>query len=74
MFVNIQLTTNPNKDGDIDLFGIKISLATPSAYATGSGSYGHWVYYPSYGMCRCEPISMGDTWECTGLWSWSTSC
>lgn len=35
MFVNIQLTTNPTKSGDIDLFGIKISLITPSAYASG---------------------------------------
>ncbi|MGA7837991.1 MAG: hypothetical protein WB996_08495 [Ignavibacteriaceae bacterium] len=33
MFLNIQLTTNSNINGDIDLFGLKISFVTPSAYA-----------------------------------------
>ena len=32
MFVNLQITTNPNSNGDIDLFGLKISLFTPSVY------------------------------------------
>lgn len=36
--------------------------------------YGKWVWYESHNSCRCEPISLGDTWQCTGCWSWSTSC
>ncbi|MFA3782612.1 hypothetical protein ABRY23_06045 [Melioribacteraceae bacterium 4301-Me] len=72
MFFNLQIATNPNSNGDIDLFGLKISLFMPSVYATGgSNGYGKWVYYPSHGLCRFEPISLGDRWECTGLWSWT---
>jgi len=41
MFVNLQITTNPNKNGDIDLFGLKLSLAIPSvvAYSHSGGCY-----------------------------------
>ncbi|MFA3782606.1 hypothetical protein ABRY23_06015 [Melioribacteraceae bacterium 4301-Me] len=35
MFFNLQIATNPNSNGDIDLFGLKISLFAPSVYATG---------------------------------------
>jgi len=38
MFVNLQLTNNPNKAGDIDLGGLKILLTSPSAYAEGGYS------------------------------------
>jgi len=62
MFVNLQITTNPNSKGDIDLFGLKISLFTPSAYATGSGSYCY--YWSTYWQgcvwpeinCLCDVI------------------
>jgi len=33
MFVNLQISTSPNKNGNINLIGLKLSLATPSAYA-----------------------------------------
>lgn len=33
MFINLQIISNPNKNGDIDLFGLKLALFTPSAYA-----------------------------------------
>ncbi|MFA3782604.1 hypothetical protein ABRY23_06005 [Melioribacteraceae bacterium 4301-Me] len=36
MFFNLQIATNPNNNGDIDLFGLKISLFTPSVYATAA--------------------------------------
>ncbi|MFA3782609.1 hypothetical protein ABRY23_06030 [Melioribacteraceae bacterium 4301-Me] len=36
MFFNLQIATNPNSNGDIDLFGLKISLFMPSVYATAS--------------------------------------
>lgn len=36
--------------------------------------YGKWVFYESYQKCRCEPIQLGDQWQCTGCWSWSISC
>jgi len=39
MFVNLQITTNPNKNGDINLFGVKLSLFTSSAYAYGEGLF-----------------------------------
>ena len=34
MLVNVVVTTNPNNKADIDLFGLKLSLITPSSYAT----------------------------------------
>ncbi len=48
MFVNLQITTNPNKNGDIDLFGLKVSLFTPSAYA----------YDPCPGGPACDIYNM----------------
>ncbi len=45
MFVNIQLTTNPSKSGDIDLFGLKISLITPTTIASG-GFQGYYTIGP----------------------------
>lgn len=39
MFVNVKLTTGPDAKGDIDLLGLKLSLYTPSVYASGSGGY-----------------------------------
>jgi hypothetical protein len=35
MFVNMQLVTSPNKNGDVDLLGLKLSQVIPSAYAEG---------------------------------------
>jgi len=36
MFVNLQITTNPNSYGDIDLFGLKISLLPDETFAEES--------------------------------------
>jgi hypothetical protein len=71
MFFNIKFAVSDDTSGDIDLLGLKVSVFTNSTYASGS-QYGKWVYHPYYGMCRCEPITLGDQWQCTGLWSWST--
>lgn len=72
-FLNIQIILNDDLgSGDLSLFGVEINLFD-EVYATAGGTTGHgkWVYYPSHGACRCEPIQLGDTWECTGLWTWS---
>jgi len=39
MFVNLQITTNPNSYGDIDLFGLKLSLFTPTYAKEADQSY-----------------------------------
>ena len=71
--INIQTISSTEKpsDGTLSLFGIEISLDN-QIYAKTQQPAGHWVYWPQHDLCRCEPISIGDTWECTGLWSWST--
>lgn len=66
MFVNLQIITNPNKNGDIDLFGIKLNMSTPTANAAAdSGTccpeigsicvignlVFHGYYYKSSGPC-----------------------
>lgn len=62
MFFNIQFAVGDNSKGDIDLFGLKISVFTPSAYATGGGSYcEHIEEAPTYCMspsmnCMCDII------------------
>jgi len=49
MFVNLQITTNPNSNGDIDLFGINLSLFVPSIIASSGGGNDclrcWWDYY-----------------------------
>ncbi|AFH48390.1 Hypothetical protein IALB_0678 [Ignavibacterium album JCM 16511] len=39
MFFNIKFALGDNSNGDIDLFGLKVSVFTNSTYATGSSSY-----------------------------------
>ena len=34
MLFSLQITTNPDSAGDIDLLGLKVSLYTPSVFAT----------------------------------------
>jgi len=59
MFVNLQLTTNTKKSGDIDLCGLKIMLTSTSAYAEGGYS------------CTVHVNCSNGGWvECTG----TTSC
>ena len=70
MFFNIKFAVSDDTSGDIDLFGLKVSVFSNSTYASGS-QYGYWRYYESHGLCRCEPLVIGMVWECTGLWSWS---
>lgn len=40
-------------------------------FAATETCHGDWVYHDSYHLCRCEPISIGGTWTCTGCWSWT---
>jgi len=35
MFFNIKFAAGDSSNGDIDLFGLKVTIFTPSAYATG---------------------------------------
>ncbi|MGA7837828.1 MAG: hypothetical protein WB996_07665 [Ignavibacteriaceae bacterium] len=61
MFLNMQLTINPNNNGDIDLFGLNISLGVSSTYAkTQQGdcndicddaNNGYCTYLISVGYC-----------------------
>jgi hypothetical protein len=37
MFVGLNITSNPNPKGDINLMGLKLSLYAPSAAAEGNG-------------------------------------
>ena len=43
MFVNVQITTSPITNGDINLFGLKFSLFTLSAYAYGDNTCDKWI-------------------------------
>lgn len=77
-FFNIKIMLSDESSGiaDLSLFGVKINLFETAFAESGGGgdNHGKWQWYYSYQMCRCEPLQMGETWECTGLWSWSTSC
>jgi hypothetical protein len=50
MSVNLIITTNSSRSGDIDLFGVKLSLSTTSAYAADESSY---CYYWSKNWREC---------------------
>ncbi len=68
MFVNIQVNTNPSKSGDIDLFGLKVSLFTPTLYASGGGG---WNQYVACGAIDCsylgnEFCGYADVWNSDG--------
>jgi hypothetical protein len=38
MFFNLNISTSPNKQGDIDLFGLKVSLVAPTYAIEGEGT------------------------------------
>ena len=59
MFVNLQITTNPNSYGDIDLFGLKLSLFTPRAYAKEPTLY-HRHWEPEVKYCMTPALNCMD--------------
>ena len=62
MFVNLQITTNPNKSGDLDLLGIKISLFTQTAYAYGHDPFCNQSCYWRQDLGDCA--TWGGTYYC----------
>ena len=52
MLFSLQITTNPNSAGDIDLLGLKVSLASPSVFATTGGCEAEYEC-PSGGRVSC---------------------
>jgi len=68
MFFSIKFALGDNSNGDIDLFGLKVSLYTPSVYATQSncdndcGVLGCHIWgNPACGMILCNPGPGGYT-------------
>ncbi|AFH48397.1 Hypothetical protein IALB_0685 [Ignavibacterium album JCM 16511] len=63
MFFNIKFAVRDNSSGDIDLFGLKVSVFTNSTYATSSDTYCYkwyppptYCYWPPVQNCMCDII------------------
>jgi len=54
MFFSIKFSVSDSSNGDVDLFGLKVSVFTPSAYATSSYCY---KWYPPPTYCYWPPVS-----------------
>ncbi|MFZ2864212.1 MAG: hypothetical protein WA440_05610 [Ignavibacteriaceae bacterium] len=51
MFFNIKFAVSDDSSGDIDLFGLKVSVFTNSTYASGNS----YCYIMDFSIPRCYP-------------------
>ncbi|MFZ2863262.1 MAG: hypothetical protein WA440_00815 [Ignavibacteriaceae bacterium] len=62
MFFNIKFAVSDDTSGDIDLFGLKVSVFTNSTYASSSSYCYKWYpppvycYWPPVHNCLCDVI------------------
>jgi hypothetical protein len=68
MFFNLQIAIHPNRKGKIDLFGVELSLVTPSAFAEGTGQNCETAGCSSSGDAICGAYYDGQKWHSCPYW------